>query len=55
MLLKNLNLTQIKVDIPHGAKAGPLLKAYNKAGVDAVGEAAGSQESEEEPDRFRSI
>merc|ERR1711970_1523727 len=36
MLLKNLNLTKIKIDIPHGARAGPVLKAYQKADVDAV-------------------
>merc|ERR1711881_9820 len=36
MLVKNLNLTHIKINLPHGAKSGPLLKAYNEAGVEAA-------------------
>merc|ERR1712096_559734 len=36
MLVKNLNLTAIKIKIPHGAKAAALVKAYNEAGVDTV-------------------
>merc|ERR1719187_757231 len=36
MLLKNLNLTHIKINLPHGAKAGPLVKAYNDADVNSA-------------------
>merc|ERR1712168_238471 len=34
MQIDNLNLTDIKINMPHGAKAGALLKAYKAADVD---------------------
>eukprot|EP00794_Sanderia_malayensis_P018754 gene18751-20645_t len=33
--LKHLNLTDIKIDIPHGARTGTVRKAYDKADVNA--------------------
>ena len=36
--LQNLNLTDIKIDIPHGARGGAVTKAYNEADVNGTWE-----------------
>merc|ERR1711900_24575 len=41
MLLKNLNMTSIKIKLPHGAGAAAVVKAYNSADVDATWAATG--------------
>merc|ERR1712025_1156061 len=34
MRLQDLNLTDLKISIPHGARGGAVKKAYEKAGID---------------------
>merc|ERR1711864_40860 len=36
MRLQDLNLTDLKISIPHGARGGALRKAYEKANIDVA-------------------